>query len=63
MDNNLLEPKKYLDNTYGEVTDYLFDKLHPELSKIGSKDQYKQYLYRMMPTTDKIYYHGSNSNF
>ena len=56
---------QYLNGTYGEATDYLFDKLHPELSKIGSKDQYKQYLYRMMPTssTDKIYYHGSNSNF
>ena len=65
MDNNLLEPKKYLDNTYGEVTNYLFDKVHPELNRIGSKDQYKQYLYRMMPasSTSKVYYHGSNSNF
>ena len=65
MDNSLLEPKKYLDNTYGEVTNYLFDKLHPELNRIGSKDQYKQYLYRTMPasSTSKVYYHGSNSNF
>ena len=65
MDNNLLEPEEYLDNTYGEVTDYLFDKLHPELNRIGSKDQYKQYLHRMMPasSTSKVYYHGSNSNF
>ena len=65
MNKNLMGVNQYLNGTYGEATDYLFDKLHPELSKIGSKDQYKQYLYRMMPTssTDKIYYHGSNSNF
>lgn len=65
MNKNLMGVNQYLNGTYGEATDYLFDKLHPELSKIESKDQYKQYLYRMMPTssTDKIYYHGSNSNF
>ena len=65
MNKNLMGVNQYLNGTYGEATDYLFDKLHPELSKIGSKDQYKQYLYRMMPasSTSKVYYHGSNSNF
>ena len=44
MNKNLMGVNQYLNGTYGEATDYLFDKLHPELSKIGSKDQYKQYL-------------------
>lgn len=44
--------------------DYLFST-NPELEKVGTKDEYKQYLNTMFPNSkvSEVYWHGTDSDF